>query len=174
MEDQLLTNVYVDVELEQEEFVVLKKIPCKSLAFNETASTYIIFQLPEEVSCLATSLTNTLKFVVKDSSAGASDPGLQDEYPVGYLFLLIFTVLGLWQRQNLKICSHLNFVNKTIKVNVLYIYKKWNQSMHLLLQYECRYSELYIYIVNKLTVHCIVWRKFEFVIPMASYLNRRV
>lgn len=82
MADQLLENVFIEVDQEDEEFEVLTRIPIASLPYNTTASSYIILRLPEEVSMLSTSLTNTLKFVVKDADAGPSDPGLTDEYPV--------------------------------------------------------------------------------------------
>lgn len=89
MEDQLLENVYIEVEQEDEEFEVLKNIPIASLAFNTPASTYIILRLPEDVSLLATSFTNTLKFVVKDVDAGPNDPGLTDEYPLEELSISV-------------------------------------------------------------------------------------
>uniref|UniRef100_A0A5K3EIH4 Coatomer subunit gamma n=2 Tax=Mesocestoides corti TaxID=53468 RepID=A0A5K3EIH4_MESCO len=80
MEDQLLEDVYVEVEVADEDFEVLKSLPIRSLGFNTPASTYIILRLPESVSLLTTSLSNTLKFIVKDVEAGPNDPGLTDEY----------------------------------------------------------------------------------------------
>ncbi|KAL7060202.1 hypothetical protein AAHC03_09837 [Spirometra sp. Aus1] len=80
MEEQLLENVYVELESEDEQYVVLKTIPCPTLAYNKPASIYVIVQLPETVSSLCNSFTNTLKFFVKESTAGPSDPGLSDEY----------------------------------------------------------------------------------------------
>lgn len=83
MEDQLLENVYVDVEVADDEFEVLETLPIKSLPFNSPASTYIIVKLPENVSLLVTSFSNTLRFVVKEAdAAGSSDPGISDEYAV--------------------------------------------------------------------------------------------
>ncbi|VUZ39320.1 unnamed protein product [Hymenolepis diminuta] len=88
MEDQLLENVYVDVEVADDEFEVLETIPVKSLPFNNPASTYIIVKLPDDVSYLTTSFANTLRFVVKEAdSAGSNDPGISDEYALEELTL---------------------------------------------------------------------------------------
>nr|CDS27345.1 Coatomer subunit gamma [Hymenolepis microstoma] len=88
MEDQLLENVYVDVEVADDEFEVLDTISIKSLPFNNPASTYIIVKLPDDVSCLTTSFANTLRFVVKEAdSVGSNDPGISDEYALEQLTL---------------------------------------------------------------------------------------
>lgn len=88
MEDQLLENVYVDVEVADDEFEVLETIPIKSLPFNNPASTYIIVKLPDDVSYLTTSFANTLRFVVKEAdSAASNDPGISDEYAVSKSFI---------------------------------------------------------------------------------------
>nr|CDS21793.1 Coatomer subunit gamma [Echinococcus granulosus] len=87
MEDQLLEDVYVDVEVADDEFEVLNRLPIKTLPFNSPASTYIIVKLPENAS-LTTSFANTLRFVVKDvNTAGPNDPGITDEYALEELTL---------------------------------------------------------------------------------------
>ncbi|VDN39623.1 unnamed protein product [Dibothriocephalus latus] len=86
MEDQLLENVYVELESEDEDYEVLQTIPCPNLEYNKPGSVYVIVELPETVSSLCNSFTNTLKFIVKDASAGPSDPGLSDEYSVSRWF----------------------------------------------------------------------------------------
>ncbi|KAL5108947.1 Coatomer subunit gamma-2 [Taenia crassiceps] len=87
MEDQLLEDVYVDVEVADDEFEVLNRLPIKSLPFNSPAPTYVIIKLPEEAS-LTTSFANTLRFVVKDvNAAGPNDTGISDEYALEELTL---------------------------------------------------------------------------------------
>lgn len=93
MEDQLLEDVYVDVEVADDEFEVLDRLPIKALPFNSPAPTYIIVKLPEDAS-LTTSFANTLRFVVKDvNAAGPNDPGISDEYAVRFSSLFKFLLL---------------------------------------------------------------------------------
>lgn len=96
MEDQVLENIYVDVEVADDEFEVQNTIPIKSLPYNAPASTYIIVKLPEEVSLLTTSFSNTLRFVVKDADvAGPSDLGITDEYAVSHSRMSIKLLCGI-------------------------------------------------------------------------------
>ncbi|VDM25923.1 unnamed protein product [Hydatigera taeniaeformis] len=82
MENQVLEDVYVDVEVADDEFEVLNHLPIKTLPFNSPAPTYVIVKLPGNAS-LTTSFANTLRFVVKDvDAAGANDAGITDEYAV--------------------------------------------------------------------------------------------
>merc|ERR1712136_410004 len=83
LNDQLLENVTVAMEPSEENFKVLKTIPCPKLAYNEQGTAWTVVALPEdEPSCVAASFSCTLKFLVKDCdpTTGDADDGYDDEY----------------------------------------------------------------------------------------------
>lgn len=80
MSTQRLENVSIEVEPDNDGFVVLSTIPCPSLQYNTPDNIYVLVQLPEDLESHSTIFTNNLKFVVKDVDSDATDAGLADEY----------------------------------------------------------------------------------------------
>jgi len=103
LNDQLLENVTVAMEPSEENFKVLKTIPCPKLAYNEQGTAWTVVALPEdEPSCVAASFSCTLKFLVKDcdpTTGDADDDGYDDEYVLEDL--------------DLSVADHVHKVNKS-------------------------------------------------------------
>ncbi|XP_066994235.1 coatomer subunit gamma [Anabrus simplex] len=83
LNDQLLENVRVQLE-PPEGYRLLKSIPCTRLPYNETGTTFIVLQFPEELLSTVGTFSATLKFLVKDCDPATgqpdSDEGYDDEY----------------------------------------------------------------------------------------------
>lgn len=83
LSDQLLENVRVDL-VAPEGFIIRAVIPCAKLPYNETGSTYIIIEFPQDLGNSSASFCATLKFSVKDCDPNTGEPdsdeGYDDEY----------------------------------------------------------------------------------------------
>lgn len=83
LSDQLLENVRVDL-VAPEGYVIRAVIPSAKLPYNETGSTYVIVEFPQDVLISAASFGATLRFIVEvcDPNTGEpdSDEGYDDEY----------------------------------------------------------------------------------------------
>lgn len=83
LSDQLLENVRVDL-VAPEGFIIRAVIPCAKLPYNETGSTYVIIEFPQDLGNSAASFCATLKFSVKDCDPNTGEPdsdeGYDDEY----------------------------------------------------------------------------------------------
>ncbi|XP_017780658.1 PREDICTED: coatomer subunit gamma [Nicrophorus vespilloides] len=83
LSDQLLENVRVQLE-PSEGYKILKEIPCEKLPYNETGTTYIVLQYPENFFASVATFGAVLKFIVKDCDPDTglpdTDEGYDDEY----------------------------------------------------------------------------------------------
>ncbi|KAK7862012.1 hypothetical protein R5R35_002151 [Gryllus longicercus] len=83
LNDQLLENVHVQLEA-PDGYHIVRSVPCARLPFNETGSTYIVLQYPDELPASVGTFSATLKFLVKDCDPATgqpdSDEGYDDEY----------------------------------------------------------------------------------------------
>lgn len=83
LSDQLLENVRVEL-VAPEGYIIRAVIPSAKLPYNETGSTYVIVEFPQDVLISAASFSATLKFIVKDCDPNTGEPdsdeGYDDEY----------------------------------------------------------------------------------------------
>jgi len=82
LNDQVLENVTVSMEYENEELEAELAIPVKRLVYNQPESCFICLRKQEGSSPAAT-ISNTLKFIVKDCDPETLEPdeeGYDDEY----------------------------------------------------------------------------------------------
>lgn len=73
LSDQLLENVRVQIE-PSEGYVILKEIPCEKLPFNETGTSYVILQFPDDMMTSLSTFGAVLKFIVKDCDPATGLP----------------------------------------------------------------------------------------------------
>lgn len=83
LSDQLLENVRVEL-VAPDGYIIRAVIPCAKLPYNETGSTYVIVEFPQDLLASAASFGATLKFIVKDCDPNTGEPdsdeGYDDEY----------------------------------------------------------------------------------------------
>lgn len=83
LNEQLLENVRVELTA-PDGFITRAVIPCAKLPYNETGSTYVIVEFPQDVGSSAATFGATLKFIVKDCDPQTGEPdsdeGYDDEY----------------------------------------------------------------------------------------------
>ncbi|GJQ71483.1 gammaCop [Trypoxylus dichotomus] len=83
LSDLLLENVRVQVD-PSEGYKILKEIPCPKLPYNETGTSYIILQFPDDLSQSVGTFGAVLKFIAKDCDPTTgipdTDEGYGDEY----------------------------------------------------------------------------------------------
>ncbi|KAK6748742.1 hypothetical protein RB195_001393 [Necator americanus] len=84
LSDQLLEDVFVELEDAEGEWSVANAIPIKSLPYNETKSTYVLMEFPESGSVTGT-FGATLKFNVKDVDPATGEPESDDTYEDSYV-----------------------------------------------------------------------------------------
>ncbi|XP_031636649.1 coatomer subunit gamma [Contarinia nasturtii] len=84
LSDQLLENVRVEL-VAPEGFIMRAVIPCAKLPYNETGSTYVIVEFPQDVSNSAATFGATLKFIVKDCDPQTGEPDSDDGYDDEYM-----------------------------------------------------------------------------------------
>lgn len=73
LSDLLLENVRVQVD-PSEGYKILKEIPCAKLPYNETGTSYIILQFPEDLSQSVGTFGAVLKFIAKDCDPSTGIP----------------------------------------------------------------------------------------------------
>jgi len=85
LNDQLLENVYVDLEpLEEDVILTIEKVlPLASLPYSQLGATYILLQTPED-GPIAGSFNATLKFQVKDVDPTTGEPESDEYYEDAY------------------------------------------------------------------------------------------
>jgi len=82
LNDQILENVTVQVEGEDENIQPFY-VPCESLQFEKQGTTYACYETAEDDDEVATCLSCTMKFVVRDcdpNTGEKDDVGYEDEY----------------------------------------------------------------------------------------------
>ncbi|KAI4461365.1 coatomer subunit gamma [Holotrichia oblita] len=83
LSDLLLENVRVQVD-PSEGYNIVKEIPCPKLPYNETGTSYIILQFPNDLSQSVGTFGAVLKFIAKDCDPTTgipdTDEGYGDEY----------------------------------------------------------------------------------------------
>lgn len=73
LNDQLLENVRVEID-PSDGYKVIKEIPCAKLPYNETGTTYVILQYPDDLPNTVGTFGAVLKFVVKDCDPNTGLP----------------------------------------------------------------------------------------------------
>ncbi|EYC22058.1 hypothetical protein Y032_0018g3689 [Ancylostoma ceylanicum] len=84
LNDQLLEDVFVELEDAEGEWSAAHVIPISSLPYNETKSTYVLMEFPESGSVTGT-FGATLKFNVKDVDPATGEPESDDTYEDSYV-----------------------------------------------------------------------------------------
>ncbi|VDM86006.1 unnamed protein product, partial [Strongylus vulgaris] len=84
LNDQLLENVFVELEDPDGEWSVDHTIPIDILPYNEVKPTYVLMEFPESGSVTG-SFGATLKFNVKDVDPATGEPESDDTYEDCYV-----------------------------------------------------------------------------------------
>ncbi|KAK6055029.1 coatomer gamma subunit appendage domain protein [Cooperia oncophora] len=84
LNDQLLENVFVDLEDGEGEWSTEHVIPIESLPYNETKSTYVLMEFPESGSVTG-NFAATLRFNVKDVDPTTGEAESDDTYEDSYV-----------------------------------------------------------------------------------------
>ncbi|XP_071050654.1 coatomer subunit gamma [Onthophagus taurus] len=83
LSDLLLEKVRVQIE-PSEDYIIVKEILCAKIPYNETGTSYVILQFPNELNASVGTFGAVLKFVSKDCDPSTgipdSDEGFNDEY----------------------------------------------------------------------------------------------
>lgn len=91
--DQLLENVRVQLD-PSEGYKIISEIPCLKLCYNETGSTFIVLQFPEDLSASVATFGAVLKFDVKDCDPSTGLPDSEDSYHDEYMLEDLEITLG--------------------------------------------------------------------------------
>lgn len=75
--EYILKNVSVEMDCEDGSHNKVSVIPLKSLEYEQEASTYVAFELPEDSSIVDGRFTNVLKFLAVETD---TEEGMDDEY----------------------------------------------------------------------------------------------
>nr|XP_042907541.1 coatomer subunit gamma-2 [Parasteatoda tepidariorum] len=92
LSDQVLENVYVQVE-PSEGFEVVCYSPCSRLQYSVPGTAYACISLPNDPLVVLGTLSNTLKYLVKDCDPNSGEPddeeGYEDEYVLEELDIVL-------------------------------------------------------------------------------------
>lgn len=85
--DQLLEKVCVATVASNPGWKAVLQIPLEKLAYGETASCFVCYEIPEELdaACTGAAFSCTLKFVVKDCDPSTGEPDDTEGYPDEYV-----------------------------------------------------------------------------------------